>query len=525
MRTTVLFWVLLLMLSSCTSNKNTEPSASKITFTVDFESRKQQILAFGASDAWSCQFVGKNWPVQKRNEIASLLFGTTTDASGNPEGIGLSGWRFNIGAGSAEQGDDSQIADEWRRAECFLNPDGSYSWDKQAGQRWFLQAAKSYGVDCFTAFVNSPPVSLTKNGRAWSEGGSSANLKADNYDDFSKFLANIMQQLQTTDNTYFQFISPVNEPQWDWNERNQEGSPFMNREIALLSKEISKEFINCGISTKIEVPDAGHIVYLYTSHDRPGRENQAFEFFSPASPNYIGNLPNVATKVSGHSYFSTFPLNSMLLEQRRRFADALLGISPDLRYWQTEYCILDSNDEINGSGRDLGIDPALYMARMIHYDLVLANASSWFWWLAVSPYDYKDGLVYIDKNKYDGKIYQSKLLWGLGNYSRFVRPGMFRYSVARSDGKPDEVAAKSLMVSAYAKEDKSEVVFVIVNYAKYSTYPIELRTTNRVEPKSIEIYTTSGIEGDNLRLTTVEALNSVITISPRSIVTVVMDYK
>ena len=36
---------------------------------------------------------------------------------------------------------------------------------------------------------------------------------------------------------------------------------------------------------------------------------------------------------------------------------------------------------------------ALYMARVIHYDLTLAHASSWQWWLAISPYDYKDGLV------------------------------------------------------------------------------------------------------------------------------------
>ncbi len=33
------------------------------------------------------------------------------------------------------------------------------------------------------------------------------------------------------------------------------------------------------------------------------------------------------------------------------------------------------------------------MARVIHYDLTVGGASSWQWWLAVSPYDYKDGLV------------------------------------------------------------------------------------------------------------------------------------
>ena len=64
----------------------------------------QTIHGFGASDAWSTQFVGKNWPLIKKNQIADYLFSTATDAQGNPKGIGLNTWRFNIGAGSSTQG-------------------------------------------------------------------------------------------------------------------------------------------------------------------------------------------------------------------------------------------------------------------------------------------------------------------------------------------------------------------------------------------------------------------------------------
>ena len=73
---------------------------------------------------------------------------------------------------------------------------------------------------------------------------------------------------------------------------------------------------------------------------------------------------------------------------------------PDLAYWMSEYCILGGNEgEINGNGRDLGMKSALYLAQVIHQDLVIANAAAWNWWIAVSPYNYKDGLIYIDKNK------------------------------------------------------------------------------------------------------------------------------
>ena len=43
------------------------------------------------------------------NQIADWLFSTENDANGQPKGIGLSLWRFNVGAGSTEQGENSQM--------------------------------------------------------------------------------------------------------------------------------------------------------------------------------------------------------------------------------------------------------------------------------------------------------------------------------------------------------------------------------------------------------------------------------
>ncbi|MFR5757555.1 MAG: glycoside hydrolase [Bacteroides cellulosilyticus] len=55
---------------------------------------------FGASDAWSMHVLGK-WPEEKQKQIADWLFSTENDANGKPKGIGLSLWRFNLGAGSS----------------------------------------------------------------------------------------------------------------------------------------------------------------------------------------------------------------------------------------------------------------------------------------------------------------------------------------------------------------------------------------------------------------------------------------
>src|SRR4051812_22801705 len=85
------------------------------TITISTDNVVQTMDGFGGSDAWRCQFVGK-WPEQKKNAIADLLFSKEIDAQGNPKGIGLSIWRFNLGAGSAEQGENSKVSDEWRRS-------------------------------------------------------------------------------------------------------------------------------------------------------------------------------------------------------------------------------------------------------------------------------------------------------------------------------------------------------------------------------------------------------------------------
>jgi hypothetical protein len=78
-------------------------------FTINYQNKKQKIHDFGASGCWNSENIGKFWPEQKKNCIAELLFSFETDKQGNPKGIALSSYRFNIGDGTAEQGEASNI--------------------------------------------------------------------------------------------------------------------------------------------------------------------------------------------------------------------------------------------------------------------------------------------------------------------------------------------------------------------------------------------------------------------------------
>ncbi len=535
-----LFLVFSLVLSalSCKEDKEDDidkGSSSGEAIYIDPSTPLQTMEGFGASDSWRVQFVGKNWPLEKRNAIADLLFSRELKSDGSPAGIGLSMWRFYIGAGSAEQGAASDIANSWRRAECFLNEDGTYNWDKQAGQQWFLRAAKERGTDSFLAYSISPPVYYTKNGKAYSPGGESINLAQGRMSDFADFLATVCGHFKD-EGLGFDYVSPVNEPQWDWSSPGQEGTPATNQDIAELVRQLSSRLDDKAPTTEIVVPEAAELQFLYTTNGKPGRANQIDAFFKSSSNQYIGNLNNVKKEVLGHSYFTTANI-ATLVNVRKNLGSKVSSYSGDPGYWQSEFCILENTDDIGGGwNRDLGMGTALYVARVIHSDITLANAGSWSWWTALSQYDYKDGLIYLDNGndgingpshpdsellKQDGFYRESKTLWALCNYSRFVRPGMVRIKAGFSIPKSEELQATNLMFSAYKDPGSDQLVVVFVNYAQTDK---EVRIGNLGESLSIEnnmfdSFTTS--ETENLTKGTMAVDQMVI--KARSVVTLVGD--
>lgn len=506
-----------IILSSC---KNDSPASDEIEakdnrVVIDVNTKMQQIQNFGASDAWTCQYVGQ-WPEQKRAQIADWLFSKEVDEQGKPKGIGLSLWRFNIGAGSATQ---DNISDEWRRTESFLVSKGNYDWSKQAGQQWFLNAAKVRGVSKLLGFTNSPPIQFTKNGKAYSSNGEEANIAEEHYLDFSKFLVDVIKTFEKN-GTPLAYVSPFNEPQWDWTGNGQEGTPFKNTEIYAVTKILDSLIVKENLSTKIQVGEAGKLNYLYEKADKSTRGDQVAQFFNDQSPLYMGNFNAVDKIISGHSYFTSAPVETMR-DVRQGVASKIKQASIPIEFWQSEYCILGDQEEVKGGGKDTGIVPALYVARLIHHDLTMANASAWHWWLAVTAYDYKDGLIYVDKNKMDGNYEDTKLLWAFGNYSRFINPGATRVSVSAENVSANN--PKGLMVSAYLNPGDNELVVVAINYGDADT-----STFIDIAGKSVDVfkgYITGTRDDENLKPMLEMKGDGKITIPKKSIVTLVGNIK
>lgn len=512
---TILFSALSTILATSTAI-----AGHPVIYRIETTKAEQTVHHFGASDAWSMQFAGL-WPEAQQNQVADWLFSTDNDTNGQPKGIGLSVWRFNLGAGSAEQGDAAQIQPS-TRTECLMRQDGTWDWSRQQGQRHFLHLAKERGVPHFLAFMNSAPVYFTANGLATNTGrGSFINLRSDQYGAFASFAANALKGIEAHDGIHFDYFCPVNEPDgsWDWLGPKQEGSPATNREVAKVVKAMSRAFKKQRLSTKIMFNESSDLRCLFGLHDagwQRGREVPAF-FTKDSTDTYVGDCYGTMPVIMAHSYWTNTPV-SYMRQAREALRDSLRRYG--VEYWQTELCVMGNDEEIGGGSHyDFSMLTGLYIARVIHHDLVYGNAASWSWWRSMGG-DYRDGLirVFSDDNWKTGRALPSKLMWCLGNYSRFVRPEAVRYDITALDKdgktvKDGDTEPYGIMVSAYKNTDGSWIV-VAINYSEAT----RLFRLEGVEG-TWRMYRTSDAEGESLKPVGTTIGNT--SLMPKSITTFV----
>lgn len=231
-------------------------------FIIDKQTVYQEIDNFSASDAWRCAFIGKNWPQEKKEKIADLLFKREFDKKGNPIGMALTNWRVNIGAGSYENREAKEVDNSWNRTECFLSPDGKYDFTKQAGQQWFMKAARERGMNNFLFFTNSAPYFMTRSASTVSADQDCINLQNDKFDDFARFLVKSAQHFREQ-GFHVNYISPNNEPNGQWHTNSfQEGSFATKADLYRMVEELDKAISEAQIDTKILIPEVGDMKYL-----------------------------------------------------------------------------------------------------------------------------------------------------------------------------------------------------------------------------------------------------------------------
>lgn len=513
---------------------NWDATGNPIELSIDLSEKNQTIQNFGASDGWNTERIGKYWPNEKKEKLAELLFSTEKDELENPKGIGLSAWRFNIGAGTAEQGDASRISDKSRRTEGFLNADGSgYNWNKQEGQQWFLRKAKEYNVHHLIGWQNSPPVAYTQKNLGFREYGTamSSILKTEYYDDFAIFLADVIEHFDN-EGIEFDFISPLNEPQWGWAPSEsggtvtQEGTPWTNQEIYDVVSEIDKEFTSRNIDSKIFVSEAAQINSLLGGNGHA--DNQLYKFWNVNSGLSLIGKSSFSNIVSYHSYFTDY--STELIDKRAQLYEKSQVLTPKPQLWQTEYSLL-------GDGYRFGypankqlteMESGLSLARTIMADLNYANVTAWQWWTTFEKGKHGGETRYClieaftkSDNSF-GDYHINKLFYSFGQFSHFIRPGMTRIGCQRSDNLTVYEETSEVMFSAYVNSEEDEMVLVGINFTA-DARTINLTLKNAVEKriKNQALYLTdafSSLENQGINLN-----DGALIIPAHSIVTYTAD--
>ncbi|MDI6617312.1 MAG: glycoside hydrolase [Clostridiales bacterium] len=404
-----------------------------IQVKLNYNIKYQEIEGFGASGAWWAQDVG-GW--SNISEIMDFLYESK-------KGIGLNIYRYNIGAGYPCLTDDP-----WRSTQTIEVSPGLYDMNRDKNSINAMKEAVKHGATV-ELFSVSPPARLTKSGYSSGEASGKSNLSEENEDEYAKYLADITQ-LFFEKGIPVKYLSPINEPQWNW-KSGQEGCHYEPGQVLDLSRKVTLELKKRKLPVKLSIDESGkwndrdYTLSMYRTVMQDDLLSKAIDHFAVHS--YWSNADD---KREAAIYFSQF--NNML------------------PLHQTEWCEMK-----NGNAK--GMDAALVLAKTIHEDMTILSVSTWEAWLAVAKGDYRDGLVYV--NTATEEYETSKRLWSFGNYSRFIRPGYRRIKA--------EIEDNNLLVSAYVSPKSDKTVIVFVNPSKEEKSIV----FNGLNGKYSEVYETS----------------------------------
>ena len=384
--------------------------------------------------------------------------------------------------------------------------------------------AKELGCNNFVLFSNTPPVQYTYNGKGFSARGGLSNLKPEHYGDFAGYMADVAARY-TGEGYHISHISPVNEPQYNW-DSGQEGSGWTNDEVAALARELDMSLDDRGLSTDILLGESGDWEYLYKVKGDANRSNVFSAFFTPGSSAYVGDLAHVKNLICGHSYWTDGTWDGMR-NVRKQVAQAAGQYNLDV--WQSEWSMLGDNyssSEFVGYEQASEMDIAFYMSKVIHNDLTVAGVSSWSYWTSmdVSRWGHKNRFLLISlvpaggeygDIEQEGSYQATATLWVLGNYSRFIRPGYRRIALDLNE-------SRTFFGSAWLSPEGDKVVAVYTNMSDKAVRLGETHVGWSNEAKSIATYTTTGSK--NLVEGTVAAGKQVI-LEAKSVTTVVYSLK
>ena len=173
-------------------------------------------------------------------------------------------------------------------------------------------------------------------------------------DGFGAFLTNVVSYLRD-EGIPVNYLSPINEPTWDWEDPKQEGNRYNIQEMKAVYLSVYDALKKAGLHHEVEVDGGESVQYMselsdegymaFTGDDHPynkGMNKTDFGSYKNYIPELLGD-PEVrkalSNKISLHVYFSDNSEKNMD-ELRDRIWDEIQAASPGTSVWMSEICIL-----------------------------------------------------------------------------------------------------------------------------------------------------------------------------------------
>lgn len=383
----------------------------------------QTFKGWGTSLSWWANAVGGWKDKQKQSEILDLLYDEN-------KGLGLNVARYNIGGG------DDPSHTHMRNGAClegYQPAPGVWNYNADATQRYILTESMKRGVNIVEGFAKTAPYWMTYSGCAGGNVNGTSNLKPEYYDDYASYLADVYVLFRDRYGITFDSISPINEPNGPWWEVNnrQEGCHYEHNEQNNFFKVLNQTFDQKGLSNVTLAGPEG-FEYPATIGSLNSYDSSAF---------------NAIDKINTHSYYGDerLYLNTIATCSGKRLSVSEYGVGVgDHDHW--------------------AVDSALELAKKITADVSDLQPETWVYWQAVEEeFDVNNwGFIHADFN--GGETYTiTKQYYGMGNFSKFIRPGSTILGVTDDN-----------MLVAFNKAKKQLTIVVTNDSSRSRNYNIDL---------------------------------------------------
>jgi glucuronoarabinoxylan endo-1,4-beta-xylanase len=400
---------------------------------VHLDQTEQTMQGFGLNDPWSPALTDAQ---------ADLVFDPT-------KGIGLTILRIGMGT----NGD-----------EISTNTWGD------------IQKAKARGVTTFIASVWSAPANCKSNNSV-NDGG---HLLTGCYDSWSSTIAAFPAKVKQNAGVDLYAMSPANEPEFAscGTQKPCNGNYptmlFTDAEAVAFIKVVGPKLQALSPAVKVMTPEPSEWIHLWTNNSAPGSTNP----LSGMGYDYGHTLYKDTTAwglvdiVGVHEYDT-------------QVAQAWPSDVPRTKpVWMTEMAGVKWLPE---EGPSSDINNGVVVAGWIHDAIVNGPASAWvWWWFQAQSTDDNEGLLLKDGT-------QTKRLYTLGNFSKFIRPGYTRVDISGS-------VPPGVELSAYKNPSDGTVVVVAINTGT-SSVSVPISIAGGTAPSQVTPSVTSAT--DNLASKTV----------------------